>query len=173
MRSGKRRQSKSVVKKSPAYNPITDRGLFESSVQRIRPGVDYTRMRPDEVRRISQERLDKWKNYTPPPSLQNSPAFQNQQRVALARRKSEAISPPVNVNQSTPGSGSRVSLNTSVAVSTLSRVSPLAVPSKKKGNNLLECVGRKLRRQFIFATGGNGQRRRIVKQRASPSKVRC
>lgn len=47
-----------------------------------------------------------------------------------------------------------------------------SVPTLKKVRDAVVCAKRKVRRELVFASGKAGDRR-IVKQRASPSSVRC
>lgn len=178
MRSAKRRASKPVAPKSPVSKQLS----FYPQPARLYPNVDYSRITPTQIRELSRQRLARWKspNYLPP----DTPLIRIQQSLANTRRLGRVTMPPgnlINVPPATPNGVNRriaqailrgVAFNTSDQVK-IPDVSPLAAPPKKKGSNLLECLGRKLRRELVFANGGAGIKRRIVKQRASPNKEKC
>lgn len=163
MRSARRKQSKTDGKKNRVYSQSPRTSPTRDSPQRFVAKIDYSRLTHEEIRRLGQLRLDRWKS----PQyiaevMQNNPDYQNRMRVMKARSRSEA--PPQNVNriQSTP--------NSKLA----SRILVAHLGSEKKSlpHKALECVGRKIQRQLTFAFNGVGQGMRYP-DRKPPSKVKC
>lgn len=154
MRSARRRAQKTDVKKNRASNPAPRAFPGNSRTQRLVPGVDYARITPEEIRRLGQLRVNRWKDPAQlPDTLLNSPDFQNQQRVRQARRRTEA--PPANVNTQRTRTFNQLTQKPDSLV-----------------HQALECVGRKIKRQLTFAFDGVGKGRSYP-DRKPPSKVKC
>lgn len=167
MRKGKRSRQKTDSAKNPASSPSTS--SRQTSPPRLVPGVDYRRMTGPEIRRLSQERLRRWLDPTVPLlSLQNNgEVLREVPRQKLAQRPSRSDYGPSQNDQSTRNYGLPSPLHQAVLDLGLK-------PDKVSGpvTKAIECLGRKIKRELVFAHGGGGSSRRYP-DRKSPSKVKC
>lgn len=84
MPKGKRQASRNAARKAPVYN-----------ASRIRPGVDYSRLTPAEIRRIHQDRGDKWRKGIPKPPLSTPPPPPLAKQSGGSSAEPARASPPV------------------------------------------------------------------------------
>lgn len=157
--------------------------VVSSQLSQVERGPSTTRvvsprLAPEVAKQIRRQQVYEYYGYRPLSSLPNKTASVGLELVRPNTPPVPRVKSRVVASQSTPSSDAvrRARALHGVSVRDVLKFGNLlatSAPTVEQARRAVICLGRKVRRELVFASGGAGQKRKVYKDRKSPTKVRC